>query len=333
MTNVGPPSRVVDQGAELEHAVVIEGLAKTYGQNVAVRALSMHVPTGSVYGFLGPNGAGKTSTLRILATLDRPDVGVVKVEGIDVARKPRLVRWRIGYMPDAFGMHERLTVAEYLNFYAACYGIDGSKRRQLAAELLELVDLTDRRADQVSDLSRGMQQQLQLARCLIHDPSLLLLDEPASGMDPTGRTELFQVLTELAGLGKSVVISSHILPEIAGMCSHLGIIQSGALIAEGPVHAIAASFAPLHKLRLTLLDPLQAEAASAVLEDDAHCRNVERHDESAAMIAGFEGGEAEAAALMRRLLGAEVLLSSFTLEPATLEEVFVTATDVAEPVE
>lgn len=218
--------------------IVVEGLTKRYGATRALDGLSMSVERGTIYGFVGPNGAGKTTTLRILATLLAADSGRAVVVGEDVRRHPTRVRAVLGYMPDFFGVYDDLTVQEYLEFYAASYGVPAKRRRSTIDELLELVDLQDKRYSYVEGLSRGMKQRLGLARCLVHDPYVLLLDEPASGMDPRARYEMREIVKELQRIGKTVLISSHILLELAEMCTHIGIIQAGRLVRQGPVEHV-----------------------------------------------------------------------------------------------
>ncbi|HUE75234.1 MAG TPA: ABC transporter ATP-binding protein, partial [Chloroflexota bacterium] len=208
----------------------ISGLRKRYGRVRALDGLSLDVPAGAIYGFIGQNGAGKTTTLRILATLLLPDDGVARVAGVDVLRQPDEVRRLIGYMPDFFGVYEDLKVGEYLDFYGSLYGIRPPAVASLRDNLLDLVDLGVKRDEYVDGLSRGMQQRLCLARALIHDPSVLLLDEPASGLDPVARVEMREMLKELAGLGKTILISSHILSELADLCTHVGMVSGGRLV-------------------------------------------------------------------------------------------------------
>jgi len=216
-------------------AIEVDGLFKRYGDTRALEGLTMRVESGSIYGFVGPNGAGKTTTMRILATLIEADRGSCRIGDTDVARQPARVRAHVGYMPDFFGVYEDLTVQEYLEFYAESYYVPVRARRATIDDLLDLVDLKHKRREYVEALSRGMKQRLGLARCLVHDPAVLLLDEPASGMDPRARVEMREIVKELRRLGKTVLISSHILPELAELCTHIGIIQDGRLLREGRV--------------------------------------------------------------------------------------------------
>ena len=211
--------------------VQIEGLWVAYGRTVAVRDLSFAIPQGEVFGFIGPNGAGKTSTIRVLATLLRPAYGRAFIGGVDVLRYPQEVRRKIGYMPDSFGVYEDLTVNEYLHFFAAAYRITRDKRAAVVNGVLELTDLGHKRDSLVDVLSRGMKQRLGLARVLLHDPDVLLLDEPASGRDPRARIEMRELLKELKSMGKTILISSHILHELSQFCTRIGIIEQGQLVA------------------------------------------------------------------------------------------------------
>jgi ABC-2 type transport system ATP-binding protein len=214
------------------------GLVKRFGRARALDGLDLHVPAGAIYGLIGENGAGKTTTLRILATLSLPDAGTAEVAGADVLSRPDDVRRRVGYMPDFFGVYDDLKVGEYLDFYASLYGVRGPAAARLRDDLLELVDLGSKREAYVEHLSRGMQQRLCLARALVHDPQVLLLDEPASGLDPVARVELRELLKELGRMGKTVVISSHILSELADLCSHVGFVAGGRLLREGRVEEV-----------------------------------------------------------------------------------------------
>jgi ABC-2 type transport system ATP-binding protein len=211
----------------------VENLNVIYGKTHAVRDLSLSIQRGEVFGFIGPNGAGKTSTIKVLATLLKPTRGRALVAGLDVAQEPHAVRRKIGYMPDFFGVYDDLTASEYLHFFAAAYKIPSAKRRVLIGDVLALTDLTEKHDAPVDGLSRGMKQRLGLARVLLHDPDLLLLDEPASGLDPRARIEMRELLKELQTMGKTIIVSSHILHELAQFCSHIGIVERGQMVANG----------------------------------------------------------------------------------------------------
>lgn len=217
----------------LETAIQTSGLRVGRGDAIILRDLSLCIPQGVIYGLTGPSGAGKSTLLRVLATVVRPDGGTIRVDGIDPADDRRAVRARIGYLPDRFGVYEALTVREYLSFYAALYGVPPRRRHQVTDELLELFRLTDERDRPVGALSRGLRQQLGMARCLVHDPRIVLLDEPAAGMDPQARLELRDILRELAGLGKTVLIGSNLLEDLAETCTHIGLMRAGQMVTDG----------------------------------------------------------------------------------------------------
>jgi ABC-2 type transport system ATP-binding protein len=243
------------------------GLTKVYGDLFAVNRLDLRVPVGSVFGLVGPNGAGKTTTFSMLASLLLPSGGQALVAGHDPAKHPREVRRRVGYMPDMLGVYDGLRVDEYLRFFAASYGVASRSHDGLVDGLLELVDLRVKRDAMVNSLSRGMKQRLSLARALVHDPELLILDEPASGLDPRARIELRELIAELRSMGKTIVISSHILSELEEICTDVGIIEAGRLLAQGPpkqilrqveaTRTILVRFADGEEVTLTVHDDLE----------------------------------------------------------------------------
>ena len=300
-----------------------EGLVKTYGRTRALNGLSLHVPRGSIYGFVGPNGAGKTTTLRILATLLTPEGGEAWVDGRLLTADPAAVRSKIGFMPDFFGVYDNLTVSEYLDFYAAAYGVPAAESRRTNAELLELVDLAPKRDDFVENLSRGMKQRLGLARCLVHNPQVLLLDEPASGMDPRARYEMREIVKELQRMGKTVLVSSHILLELAEMCSHIGIIQDGRLLREGPVHAILGSLKGARSVRIGVMG--EVAPAVAVLRGQPGVSDVVPTDDGLEVT--FAGDDAATAALLRALVEAGIPVLHFARATSSLEEIFMQLTE------
>jgi ABC-2 type transport system ATP-binding protein len=219
-------------------AVQTFSLTRVYGSMIALNALNLTVNKGDLFGFIGSNGAGKTTTLRILATFLAPSGGRAEVLGHDVVKDADAVRHVIGYMPDFFGVYKDMEVTEYLDFFGACYKIPSAKREKTVNDVLELVGLSEKRGALIGALSRGMQQRLGLARVLIHDPQLLLLDEPASGLDPRARIEMMAILQELQRLGKTIIISSHILSELQTLCNRVAIIEKGKLIYSGPVQGV-----------------------------------------------------------------------------------------------
>jgi len=218
--------------------VEIEHLWVLYGDLAAVKDLSFTIPKGEVFGFIGPNGAGKTSTIKVLATILQPARGRARIAGVNVQAFPQQVRKKIGYVPDFFGVYDDLTVDEYLHFFAAAYRVDRAKRVGVVGDVLALTDLEGKRTSPVDALSRGMKQRLGLARVLLHDPEFLLLDEPASGLDPRARIEIRELLKELKRMGKTILISSHILSELAELSTRIGIIEAGSLIVEGSLDEI-----------------------------------------------------------------------------------------------
>lgn len=219
-------------------AVEIINLTRAYGSMLALDSLSLTINRGDLFGFIGSNGAGKTTTLRILATFLAPSGGTAKVMGNDVVSQADAVRHIIGYMPDFFGVYKDMEVTEYLDFFGACYKIPAVQREKTVNDVLELVGLSEKRGSIIGALSRGMQQRLGLARVLIHDPKVLLLDEPASGLDPRARIEMMAILEELQRLGKTIIISSHILSELQTLCNRVAIIEKGKLIYSGPVQGV-----------------------------------------------------------------------------------------------
>jgi ABC-2 type transport system ATP-binding protein len=232
-------------------------------------------------------------------------------------------------MPDFFGVYESLTVGEYLDFYGASHRIPAPRRRQLCDELLELVDLTDKRSESVEALSRGMKQRLGLARCLVHDPDVLLLDEPASGMDPRARIELREILRELCHLDKTILISSHILPELSEMCTHIGVIRGGEMIAEGPVDAVIRALTSGARLRIRVLSAQDAAAIVTLLATDPQCENVVAEGDRS-VVALYRGDDDELAALLARTVATGVRLTGFGVEGNTLEDIFLQITELSE---
>lgn len=228
----------MSETAPLIPAVQTENLTRVYGSMVALNNLNLTINQGDLFGFIGSNGAGKTTTLRILATFLSPSGGSAKVLGHDVVKEADAVRHVIGYMPDFFGVYKDMEVTEYLDFFGACYKIPSAKREKTVNDVLELVGLSEKKGSLIGALSRGMQQRIGLARVLIHDPNVLLLDEPASGLDPRARIEMMAILEELQRMGKTVIISSHILSELQSLCNRVAIIEKGKLIYSGPVKGV-----------------------------------------------------------------------------------------------
>ena len=302
--------------------IAVQGLTKVYGHRTALDAVSFEVPKGEIFGFVGPNGAGKTTTLRILAALLEPTAGRAFVDGADVMRQPDLVHERLGYMPDFFGVYDQLTATEYLDFYAACYRIPRARRTKIAADLLELVGLADRRDQSVDTLSRGLKQRLCLARALVHDPAVLLLDEPASGLDPRARVEMRDILKELQRMGKTIVISSHILPELTELCTMIGIIDQGRMRATGPVQDVIRELTSGRRLRIMVMG--RRDEALAILKALPSIRTVDMIN--GAIEAQYEGDDATAASILQALTAAGISVSGFSQLEGGLEDAFLKAT-------
>jgi len=302
--------------------IAVQGLTKVYGHRTALDAVSFEVPKGEIFGFVGPNGAGKTTTLRILASLLEPTAGRAFVDGADVMRQPDLVHDRLGYMPDFFGVYDQLTATEYLDFYAACYRIPRARRTKIAADLLELVGLADRRDQSVDTLSRGLKQRLCLARALVHDPAVLLLDEPASGLDPRARVEMREILKELQRMGKTIVISSHILPELTELCTMIGIIDQGRMRATGPVQEVIRELTSGRRLRIMVMG--RRDEALAILKALPSIRTVDMIN--GAIEAQYEGDDAMAASILQALTAAGISVSGFSQLEGGLEDAFLKAT-------
>jgi ABC-2 type transport system ATP-binding protein len=222
----------------MSYMIETQGLTRKFRHVAAVRQLNLRIAEREVFGFLGPNGAGKTTTIRMLATLLTPTRGRAFIDGVDVVRRPRTARRLFGYMPDHIGIYDDMLVEEYLQFFAACYRIHGEKRMRVVEDVLELTELAGKRDSPVRTLSRGMSQRLGLARVLLHDPKVLLLDEPAAGLDPRARVEFKELIGELRSMGKTILISSHILGEIEEMCTSIGIIEAGELIYAGTIQEV-----------------------------------------------------------------------------------------------
>ena len=302
----------------------IKELTRVYGKFTALNHLSIQIGDGELHGFVGPNGAGKSTTMRILATLLPPTSGTAVMDGVDVRKSPRRMRELIGYMPDFFGVYDRLKTWEYLDFYARCYGFSYQERMRMIDQLLELVRLSDKRDSYVDVLSRGMKQRLCLAHALIHDPRLLILDEPASGMDPRARAEMKDILRSLKEMGKTVLISSHILPELSEMCDSLTIIDHGNLVFSGTVDALSQKMNGNAPLDIRLLND-QVDAAAVILKEFPGVTGIELADTQLLRVA-FDGDEQAASQLLKKLLLGDIAVADFHRAPMNLEKVFMEVT-------
>ncbi|MBD0379138.1 ABC transporter ATP-binding protein [Paenibacillus sedimenti] len=297
-------------------------LTKRYGNFTALDSLTMQIDKGTVFGFVGPNGAGKSTTMSILATLLSPTSGTAKVGGYDVTEKPKEVRKLIGYMPDFFGVYDNFKATEYLDFYGASYGIPRAERLKLIPQLLELVNLSEKADFYVDSLSRGMKQRLCLARCLVHEPEVLILDEPASGLDPRARIEMREILKELKAMGKTIIISSHILPELAEMVDEIGVIEYGKLIAKGKVSDIQNRMKANRVLHVRVVGGM--EEAASYLEQQSHVTMVFTDEKG--IHVHFGGADEDQAKLLIRLVEKGFQVLSFSEALTNLEDVFLEIT-------
>ncbi len=303
-----------------------EGLVKRYDGTLAVAGADISVEPGEIFGLVGPNGAGKTTMLRILATLLLPSAGTAEIAGMSVTRNPDEVRRVIGFMPDAFGVYDDMKVWEYLDFFARCYGIAPAARRRVIGDLLDLVDLGSKRDAYVQTLSRGMQQRLCLAHALVHDPQVLLLDEPASGLDPRARVELRELLRELRTMGKTILISSHILPELEELCTSVAIVDRGQVLAQGRVAEIERRlrFGAVLRVRV-LLEGEALEGARDQLAADSDVATAAILDDGTIEL-GFRGDDAASARLLAASVQAGLPIVTFSRAASDLEELFLQVT-------
>ena len=302
--------------------LIIENLVKKYGTFTAVDNLSLELKKGDIYGFVGPNGAGKTTTMRVVATLLEATSGTVLVDGINVADHPVKVRGKMGYMPDFFGVYDNLKVDEYMDFYGSCYGLSKAERSKRADELLELVDLRDKKNNYVDTLSRGMKQRLCLARSLIHNPELLILDEPASGMDPRARIEMKGILKTLKDMNKTILISSHILHELSELCTSIGIIERGKLVYSGELQDIMRKIIGKTLLEITVLD--NVDKTVNLLREQPLVEEISGEDNT--MEVSYSGNDQDMANLLKLLINQGISVLTFTKEEGSLEEVFMEVT-------
>lgn len=305
------------------HAIETQNLTRRFGKLTAVNDLNLIVPRGALFGLIGPNGAGKTTTMRMLAGLLEPSGGQILLNGQTVNHDWRELRRQIGYMPDFFGVYEDMLVWEYLDFFARCYDLPANRRGQIVGELLELVDLSEKRDAQVMTLSRGMRQRLCLAHALVHDPQVLLLDEPASGLDPRARVEMRELLRELGAMGKTIILSSHILSELAELCDSVGIIEKGRLVASGPLEQVSRQVHNQRMLRLRVVEkPL--EEVETMLHNQPGVGKV--YPQDGGLEFEFTGDEHATADLLASLVSQGLRVIMFNEVTSDLEEVFLRLT-------
>lgn len=302
--------------------IQIEHLVKEYKGLTAVKDLSLNLEAGDIFGFIGPNGAGKTTTIKMLATLLKPTSGSAQIDGIDVVEHPEAVRGRIGYMPAFFGIYDDMRVWEYLDFFAGAYRLPKNQRPRIIDDVLNLTDLGGKKDSYVEELSTGMKQRLCLAKTLIHDPKVLLLDEPASGLDPRARIEIKELFKELKAMGKTIIISSHILPELADFCNKVGIIERGELLISGDVQDIMDQVTGGRTLEIRLLDGL--EKAAELLADAPGVRAVRPMDSHLQI--DFAGSPEAQADLNTLLISHGLRVLAFTEQAMDLEDIFMKVT-------
>lgn len=308
----------------------IENLSKRYGKFQALDCLNLHIEKGEIFGFVGPNGAGKTTTMRIVCGLLKATSGSVHVDGVDAIARPEDIKRKVGYVPDFFGVYDNLQVMEYMEFYGSMYGMDKQEVREISKGLLELVNLSDKENEFVDTLSRGMKQRLCVARALIHNPDLLVLDEPNSGLDPRARFEMKEVLKNLGSMGKTIIISSHILPELSEMCSSIGIMERGKLIVSGKVDEVMQKSKGNQPIKMRAFAPDYSDSTeehdyiSMILKEQPLVRKVNFTEDE--ILVSFEGDDKEAAQLLKTLFERNILVSNFYREKEDLESLFLEIT-------
>ena len=295
---------------------------KDYGDFTAVERLNLKIDAGETFGFIGPNGAGKSTSIRFLATLLKASRGEGIVNGHSVTGDPMNVRRSVGYMPDTFGVYDGMKVWEFLDFFAVAYGIGKSKRRQVINDVLELLDLSHKRDDYVNGLSRGMKQRLCLAKTLVHDPPVLILDEPASGLDPRARLEMKALLKELRRMGKTIMISSHILSELADCCTSIGIIERGQLLMHGPIEEVYRRIRGNRIIEVRFNDGM--EDGLSIIRSSPHCREVQIDNHRVTV--ELETDDHGVAELLNQLVSSHANIRSFAEKDPTLEDVFMMVT-------
>src|SRR6059058_1917533 len=295
---------------------------KDYGDFRAVEALNLKIGAGEMFGFIGPNGAGKSTTIRFLATLLKASRGEGMVNGYSVTQNPMAVRQSVGYMPDNFGVYDGMKVWEFLDFFAVAYKIGKGKRKQVINDVLELLDLGHKRDDYVNGLSRGMKQRLCMAKTLVHDPPVLILDEPTSGLDPRARIEVKALFKELRRMGKTILISSHILTELADCCTSIGIIERGQLLLHGPIETVYRQIQRNRQIEARFIG--SPESGVSLIRSDPKVRDVHLNHRSCTL--ELDGDDNDVQRLLRQLVGANCGLIGFAEKEPTLEDVFMMVT-------
>jgi ABC-2 type transport system ATP-binding protein len=302
--------------------IELKDFGKDYGEFRAVDCLNLHIGAGEMFGFIGPNGAGKSTSIRFLATLLKASRGEGIINGHSVTRDPMAVRQSVGYMPDNFGVYDGMKVWEFLDFFAVAYRIGKTKRKQVIADVLELLDLAHKRNDYVNGLSRGMKQRLCLAKTLVHDPPVLILDEPSSGLDPRARVEVKALLKELRRMGKTILISSHVLSELADCCTSVGIIERGQLLMHGPIADVYRKISGNRVIEVRFVDNM--DVGLSVIRSCPYTRNVAVDVNSCSI--ELETDDRGIAELLNQLVYNKVVVRSFAERDPTLEDVFMMVT-------
>ncbi len=297
-------------------------LSKSYGNFLAVNNLSLHVPKGDLFGFVGPNGAGKTTTIRMLCGLLKPNFGTIHINGYELKHQSEAVRRCIGYVPDFFGVYDNLKVKEYMEFYGSIYGISDDTVHKMTGDLLDLVNLADKEEVYVDTLSRGMKQRLCVARALLHNPQLLVLDEPSSGLDPRARVEMKELLMNLNSMGKTIIISSHILSDIAEMCNSVGIMNKGRLVTAGKMDDILGLGRNEHHLIIQISSNID-QAVQRVKEiPEVNVISIRENE----IVVNFQGSDEELNRIMITLMQGGVMISGYHREETNLETLFMQLT-------
>ncbi len=300
----------------------IRDLTKNYGSFTAVNHLSLHIPEGDLFGFVGPNGAGKTTTIRIVCGLLKASGGSVQIGGTSAPVGSREMKRLIGYVPDFFGVYDNLKVREYMDMYGSMYGMDSRDIGRLTDDLLELVNLSDKKEVYVDTLSRGMKQRLCVARALLHNPKLLILDEPSSGLDPRARVEMKELLKNLHSMGKTIVISSHILSELSEMCNSIGIMNRGQLVTAGKIEDVMQQFAGSRQIHIQVVSGMETAVRMMKEQTNVKVESVRENE----LIISYSGTDAEVGALIGQMFQNDIVISDFHREAGTLESLFMQLT-------
>ena len=300
----------------------MRNIKKFYGKFCALDGLNLEIEEGALYGFVGPNGAGKTTAIKIMTGIMYPDEGSVIIDGMETGTDNRRLKKKIGYVPDSFGVYNNLTVSEYMSFFASCYGIDGLRAEKRITRLLQYMGIEDKADFYIEALSRGMKQKLSLARALIHDPKLLIMDEPTLGLDPRTRFEYKQKLSELSELGKTILISSHILTEISEMCTDIGIIDQGSMVMSGRLTYVMKMVTSQNPIIVTLSSKITQAIKLLKEEKNVKSMSIKGND----LLINFEGSRKNEAELLAKMIDAGLPVVSFSREKGSLESIFIQLT-------